>query len=142
MDRCEVPELGARLFAKKASFLGGLRHLDIGHNHFRLAGLATLLDRKSKTLHTLRIRDNDVMDEGAELLAKSPASDPLLEVDLSENHLGIDGAQALGAAKRLRELLVLRLADNPINEYEAAALAASPLGRRLAVLELDKLPHT
>jgi len=140
LDRCEISLAGARLLAKKASFLGGLRRLDIGHNHFRPLGLAALLERAPKSLHTLRMRDNDIFDGGAELLAGSPASDALLEVDLSQNGLGPAAAQALGESAHLRGLLILRLADNPIGESAATALAASPLGHRLAVLELENLP--
>jgi hypothetical protein len=139
LDRCEITLAGARLFAKKASFLGGLRRLDVGHNHFGPVGLTGLLDRKSPSLHTLQMRDNDLFDQGAELLAASPASDALLVVDLSQNGLGPAAAQALGESAHLRGLLVLRLADNPIGE-SSAALAASPLGQRLAVLELENRP--
>jgi uncharacterized protein (TIGR02996 family) len=140
LDRCEILQSGARLFAKKASFLGGLRRLDVGHNHFGPAGLAALLEREPPSLHTLHMRDNDLFDQGAELLAGSRASDALLEVDLSQNDLGPAAAQALGESAHLRGLLVLRLADNRIQELAATALAASPLGQRLAVLELDNLP--
>jgi uncharacterized protein (TIGR02996 family) len=140
LDRCEILQTGARLFAKKASFLGGMRQLDIGHNHFGPAGLAALLERGPASLHTLRMRDNDLFNEGAELLARSQASDGLLEVDLSQNNLGPAATQALGESAHLRKLLVLRLADNSINESAAAALAASPLGQRLAILELENLP--
>jgi Ran GTPase-activating protein (RanGAP) involved in mRNA processing and transport len=140
LDRCEILQSGARLFAKKASFLGGLRQLDVGHNHFGPAGLAALLERGPASLHTLRMRDNDLFDEGAKPLAESPASDGLLEADLSQNNLGHTATQALGESVHLRKLLILRLADNPINESAAAALAASPLGQRLTVLELENLP--
>lgn len=141
LDRCEILQPGTGLFAKKASFLGGLRRLDIGHNHFGPAGLAGLLERESASLHTLRMRDNDLFDEGAKVLAGSPASDGLLEVDLCRNHLGPTAALVLGASAHLRRLLILRLADNRIDESTAAALAASPLGQRLAVLELENLPR-
>jgi uncharacterized protein (TIGR02996 family) len=140
LDRCEITQLGARLFAKKATFLGGLRRLDVSHNHFAPDGLKALLERKSRSLHTLQLRDNDLHDEDAESLAGSAASNALLEVDLSQNDLGSDAAQALAESKHLRELLVLRLGDNPIPKSAAATLAASPLGRRLAVLELDDRP--
>jgi uncharacterized protein (TIGR02996 family) len=140
LDRCEITLAGARLFAKKAAFLGGLRQLDIGHNHFGPIGLADLLKREPPTLHTLQMRDNDLFELGAKLLANSPASNALLEVDLSLNDLGPAATQALGESAHLDGLLVLRLADNPINELAASTLAASPLGRRLAVLELDNLP--
>jgi uncharacterized protein (TIGR02996 family) len=135
LDRCEVPLAGARVLSKKAAFLDGLRVLDVGHNHFGPAGLDALLEREPP-LHTLQMRDNDLFDKGAALLAGSPASDALLEVDLSQNGLGAAAALALGESAHLRGLLVLRLVDNPINGQAAATLAASPLGQRLAVLEL------
>ncbi|AWM38925.1 TIGR02996 domain-containing protein [Gemmata obscuriglobus] len=137
LDRCEVRLTGARVLAKKAAFLDGLRLLDIGHNHFGPAGLGALLERPPAALHTLRVRDNDLTAEGAELLAAAPASDTLLELDLCRNRLGARAVRALGEAEHLRGLLVLRLADNPIRARDAEALAASPLGRRLAVLELE-----
>jgi uncharacterized protein (TIGR02996 family) len=139
LDRCEVPLAGAPLLAK-AAFVGGLRLLDVGHNHFGPVGLGALLEREPPSLHTLRMRDNDLFDKGAALLAGSPASDTLLEVDLSLNRLGTAAALALGESPHLRAILVLRLVDNPINESAAAALAASPLGQRLAVLELKDRP--
>jgi uncharacterized protein (TIGR02996 family) len=140
LDRCEVPLAGARLLAKKAPFLESLRLLDVGHNHFGPAGLTALLEREPPSLHTLRMRDNDLFDKGAEVLAGSPAVEDLLEVDLSQNGLGDAGARALGASAHLRGLLVLRLADNSISEKAAAALAASGLGQRLAALELQDPP--
>jgi uncharacterized protein (TIGR02996 family) len=140
LDRCEIPLAGARALAK-ASFLDGLRLLDVGHNLFGPVGLDALLERQPPALHTLRIRDNDLFDHGASLLARSPASDALLEVDLSRNGLRSAAALALGESAHLRGLLVLRLVDNPINEMAAAALAASPLGQRLAVLELKDTPR-
>src|SRR5262249_50451556 len=136
----EVPLAGARVLAKKASFLGGLRLLDVSHNHFGPVGLGALLEREPPALHTLQVRDNDLFDRGSALLAGSPASDGLLEVDLSQNGLGPAAALALGETPHLGGLLVLRLADNPIGEQSAATLAASLLGRRLAVLELVEPP--
>jgi uncharacterized protein (TIGR02996 family) len=140
LDRCEIPLAGAGMLANKAAFLGGLRLLDVGHNHFGPVGLAALLECAPPALHTLGMRDNDLFDKGAELLAGSPASDTLLEVDLSQNSLGSAAALALGESPHLRGLLVLHLEENPINEQSAAALAASALGRRLAVLDLGKPP--
>jgi len=140
LDRCEVPLVGARLLVRKASFIGSLRLLDVGHNHFGPVGLEALLQREPPSLHTLRMRDNDLFDKGAALLAGSPASATLLEVDLSQNGLASAAALALGESEHLGGLLVLRLGDNPINEQAAAALAASPLGQRLAVLDLEDPP--
>lgn len=139
LDRCELPLDGARLFAQKATFLGGLRALDVGHNHFGATGLGALLDRAPAALHTLVLRDNDLFDKGAALLAGSPASDTLVELDLSQNALGPTAAEALGDSPHLRGLLVLRLTDNVFSQYAAATLAESALGRRLAVLELGEL---
>ncbi len=115
LDRCEITLTGARLFAKKARFLGGLRQLEVGHNHFGAAGVGALLEREPPSLHTLQMRDNDLFDKGASLLAESPASGPLLELDLSQNGLGTTAVEALGASPHLGGLLVLRLVDNPIN---------------------------
>ncbi|MBN9521269.1 TIGR02996 domain-containing protein [bacterium] len=140
LDRCEISRAGARLLAKKATFLGGLGVLDVGHNHFGAPGLGALLERKPPVLHTLGLRDNDLLDKGAELLAGSPASDPLLDVDLSRNDLGADAALALGATPHLRGLLALRLTDNRVTGAVAAGLKASPLGQRLTLLEVADEP--
>jgi Leucine-rich repeat (LRR) protein len=135
LDRCEVPLPGARQLAK-ARFLDGLRLLDVGHNHFGPVGLGALLEREPPSLHTLRMSDNDLFDKGSAVLAGSPASDNLLEADLSRNGLGDAAAQALGESAHLRGLLVLRLTGNRISDSAAAGLAASPLGQRLALLDV------
>src|SRR5262249_47996095 len=140
LDRCEIPLAGARHLAKKSPFLGGLRLLEVGHNHFGPAGLEALLERQPPALHTLRMRHNDLCDKGIALLASSLASDGLLEIDLSQNGLSSAAALALGESPHLAGLLVLHLVDNSIGEQSAAALAASPLGQRLAVLELPEPP--
>ena len=139
LDRCEIPLAGARPLAK-AAFVDSLRLLEIGHNHFGPIGLAALLERQPPSLHTLLMRDNDLFDKGAAILAGSPASNALLELNLSQNGLGDATAQALGASAQLRGLLVLRMVDNRINESAAATLAASPLGQRLKILELVDPP--
>lgn len=138
LDRCEITTSGSRLFARKAHFFGGLRQLDVDHNYFGPIGLTALLERAPPLLHTLQMRDNDLFDQGAKLLAESPASNVLLEVDLSENSLGPPAARALSESAHLRELRILRLTDNPIPETAANDLTASSLGQRLTILELDK----
>jgi Ran GTPase-activating protein (RanGAP) involved in mRNA processing and transport len=137
LDRCEVPLSGARVLAKKAAFLDGLRMLDVRHNYFGPAGLEALLEREPPALHTLRLRDNALYDKGAEILAGSPASDTLLELDLCQNQLGTAAALALGESAYLRNLLILGLANNKLNEQARAMLTASPLGQRLAILNLE-----
>ncbi len=136
LDRCEIPLAGARHLAKKGVFLDGLRRLEVGFNHFGPAGLTALLERQPPLLHTLGLRDNDLFDRGATILAESPASDVLLDMDLSRNHLSSDGAASLGATAYLRNLLVLRLRENNLSESGEAAIRDSALGRRLAVVEL------
>jgi uncharacterized protein (TIGR02996 family) len=141
LDRCEVPLTGARVLAEKGAFLPNLRLLGLGHNHFGPAGLGALLDRGIPALHTLGLRNNDLFDKGAELLAGSPASNTLLDLDLSQNSLGPVAAHALGESAHLRALLILCLANNP-GIGSAATLAATPLGRRLSVLELQESRDT
>jgi uncharacterized protein (TIGR02996 family) len=140
LDRCEIPLSGARKLAN-AAFLGSLQILDIGYNHFGSVGLDALLKNEPSSLHTLRMRDNNLFDKGAELLAGSPASDGLLEVDLSQNGLR-DAALVLGEPKNLSNLLILRLQDNLFKESETDKLKISPLGQRLAVLELGATPSS
>jgi len=137
IDRCEIPLAGARVLARKAKFLDGLRKLDVGHGYFGPAGLQALLDRAPAALHTLGLRDNDLFDKGVGVLAGSPDTDGLLEIDLATNGLGAGAAEALAATDHLAGLLVLRLTDNAIPRAAADALKASPLGKRLAVLEVD-----
>jgi uncharacterized protein (TIGR02996 family) len=136
LDRCEIPEVGAAHLAKTASFIEGLRILEAGHNHFGAAGLEALLQRSSTTLHSLGLRNNTLTNKDAALLAESPASNKLLELDLGENALTAGAAKALGKTANLRRLLILRIGDNPKLGYNA--LASSPLGQRLKLLSIDK----
>ena len=138
IDRCEISLLSAKVFVQKASFLGGLRSLDVSHNHFGPIGLNALLKQNPPLLHTLIMRDNDLRYNGAEILASSAASDVLLEVDLSHNGLGEASVRVLGETSHLRNLLALRLWDNPLlNKSSTATMKASPLARRLMTLEMD-----
>ena len=139
LDRCEIPEDGAVQLAKTASFVEGLRILEAGHNHFGRAGLEALLQRSPTALHSLSLRDNTLTNRGAALLAESPASNELLELDLGENALTAGAAKSLGETRNLRRLLILRIGDNPKLGYNA--LAASPLGQRLKRLAVEKAEH-
>jgi uncharacterized protein (TIGR02996 family) len=136
LDRCEIPEAGAVHFAKTASFVESLRILEAGHNYFGSAGLAALLQRSSTTLHSLGLRDNNLTDKGAALLAESTASNELLELDLGENAVTDGAAKSLGKTANLRRLLLLRIGDNPKLGYQV--LASSPLGQRLKLLSAEK----
>jgi uncharacterized protein (TIGR02996 family) len=136
LDRCEIPEAGAVHLVKTASFVEGLRILEAGHNHFGDAGVETLLQRSSTTLHSLGLRNNTLTNQGAALLAESPASNELLELDLGENALTDGVAKVLGNTANLRRLMILRIGDNPKLGYQA--LASSPLGQRLKLLAIEK----
>jgi uncharacterized protein (TIGR02996 family) len=135
LDRCE---LNVKDLSKltEASFFANLRVLNVSSNNFGRGGLTAMLKAKPPELHTLAITGSDLGDAGAAALAKSPASNTLLDVDLSWNHVGEKGARALEASKQVRNLLALRLGENPICKETAEALRNSPLGKRLAVLEL------
>jgi Ran GTPase-activating protein (RanGAP) involved in mRNA processing and transport len=138
MDRCEVPSDGAAAFCRKARFLGGLRRLDVGYNHFGAAGVRALLARKPAELHTLNMQDNDLLDGGVAAVVESAAAEPLLDLDLSRNQLTATAADTLARSTNLSRLLVLRMAGNTIPPKAAKALASSPLGQRLKVLEAGK----
>lgn len=135
LDRCEVPEAAAVNFARTATLLEGLRILEAGHNHFGNAGLKAILERSSTTLHSLGLRNNTLSNEGAALLAKSPASNALLELDLAQNALTSGATKLLGSTENLRELLILRIGDNPKLGYKA--LASSPTGQRLKLFDVE-----
>src|SRR5215210_5159619 len=53
--RDAIPLAGARQLVK-AAFMGGLRRLDVGHNHFGPVGLKALLERQPPEMHTLGLR--------------------------------------------------------------------------------------
>lgn len=137
LDRCEIALSGARRLAR-APFLARLRHLNVDHNSFGPDGLFALLEAKPQELHTLRMVNNDLGDEGVSRLAESPASDTLLEVNLAQNKWELHGVEALGRAKHLQNLFILRLHGNLIAGSAAKLLRKSPLGRRLTILEKDQ----
>jgi uncharacterized protein (TIGR02996 family) len=137
LDRCEIESSGARHLAR-APFLGSLRRLNVNDNSFGPDGLQALLDAKPQELHTLQMVNNELGDEGVAHLAKSPASDTLLEVDLARNDVAEKAVQALVRSKHLRNLLILRLAGNPLDRLARVDLADSQLGKRLAVLEMTE----
>ena len=134
LDRCglevfAVPKLVTTRFFRR------LRVLDVGYNKLGPEGVASLLRAHPSELHTLDLSGCDVGAAGVAGLARSPASDALLDVNLAHNGLGDDAAQALAGSAHLRNLLALRLSINPLSQRAIAALANSPLGKRLAVLE-------
>jgi uncharacterized protein (TIGR02996 family) len=135
LDSCEIKSSGARWLVY-ATFASSLRRLNVNHNSFGPEGLYRLLDVKPPFLHTLYMVNNDLGDEGAAHLAESPASDVLLDVNLSTNDLRDQAARLLGKSKHLKNLLVLQLRHNEISEQAKADLVSSRLGQRLTVLDV------
>ncbi len=117
-------------------FMSGLRVLRLERGEAGGSdGLQAILAAPAPHLHTLSLRDAYIEDGPIIALAASPASNTLLELDLTGNQLRSDAARALGETKHLQSLLVLRVGGNPMSKKEEDAIAASPLGRRLMLLD-------
>jgi uncharacterized protein (TIGR02996 family) len=138
LDRCEIPRSAARSFVR-APFLASLRHLDLDSNGFGPGWLRELLDRGMPELHTLKVADNALGEEGVSLLAESPASDILVDLNLGQNGLGDAAAEVLVGSDYLQNLLVLSLDGNRISKPALLELVRSPLGQRLAVARVPDL---
>jgi hypothetical protein len=116
-------------------FIASLRVLHLDYGEASPQALQALLDAAPPLLHTLMLRDAYFGDGPVVALARSAASNTLLELDLRDNQLGPDAAEALGASEHLRNLLVLRIGGNPVGKKGMDAIAASPLGQRLLLLD-------
>jgi len=125
-----MPLPAGQVLAERAAFLNTLRKLDLSHNPLGPAGVNALLERGIPKLHTLNLRDTDLFDKGATLLAESSAAAGLLELDVSKNSLHETGVSALAHSENLKDLLILRVADNSLGETAQAKLKESPLGER------------
>ena len=62
-------------------------------------GLQPLIDAAPPLLHTLSLRGASFEDDPVIAFARSPASDTLHELNLTENQLGPAAAAALGASR-------------------------------------------
>jgi uncharacterized protein (TIGR02996 family) len=135
---------GAFVELARAPWLDTLAVLDASYGHVGEL-LPTLVARAPARLHTLKVvsshyRQLEVRD--IELLARSPASNGLLQLDLSYNGLRAEHLDALGQARALQSLLSLRVAEYRTPEPEVVdRLADSPLGQRLLHLELGEGSH-
>jgi uncharacterized protein (TIGR02996 family) len=136
IDRCEIKPGMFKAFVEQSRNLDGLRVLNVAQNEIGPTGLRALLDRAPAALHTLKVSDNDLHERGATVLARSPASDTLLELDLGKNGIGPLGVQALAETQHLGKLLILRVHDNDLSGPSLELLENSPLGQRLKVLGL------
>jgi hypothetical protein len=115
--------------------MASLRILHLEGGDADVSGLRLLFD-VAPLLHTLSLQYvYFVSPRNIVELAESPASDNLLELDLTDARLDADAIAALGQAKHLRNLLVLRVGGRHWGNAEVASIAASPLGQRLMLLD-------
>jgi hypothetical protein len=118
--------------------LAQIRDLDVGGNHLTVPGLRALLASPYlKNLRLLRLSFNDDLgDEGAELVANSPNLAGLLSLKMSFCSVADAGMKALASSPFLTNLRVLKLWDCRVADEGARALAGSPNFRRLVGLRL------
>jgi uncharacterized protein (TIGR02996 family) len=118
--------------------LAQIRDLDVGGTDLTLPGLRALLASPYlKNLRLLRLSFNDDLgDEGAELVANSPHLAGLLSLKMSFCSVGDAGMKALATSPFVTNLRVLKLWDCRVADEGASALARSPNFRRLIGLRL------
>jgi uncharacterized protein (TIGR02996 family) len=145
----------------RASWLAGLRRLDLSHGEECLSGLAgwsplphlhTLVvddvhlgpasraalvrSRTFPRLARLSLSSCDLGMVGIKALGRQDW--PLTELRLDSAGLGTRGATALAGSRRMASLRSLDLADNAIEPRGVVALAGSPRLSRLRHLDLGK----
>jgi hypothetical protein len=121
MDRCEISEVGTRLFAKKANF-DELRILNLSHNYVGQDGLKAILERKPKQLHTLLLSHASLTTESIEQIADAAASQVFRDLDLSGNDLTVSGANAILCSEQLRSLRILRFYQDALSIADLRAV--------------------
>jgi uncharacterized protein (TIGR02996 family) len=131
----EAPEviacfIDAPLTRQLARFYVHLLHIEAGD-------LRRLLESLTPgRLRSLRLCRCQIGDEGARVLAESPALSGLRELDLFENGIGPAGAEALAKSPYLENLTDLGLSTNAIGSHGASALASSVQLHNLRALNL------
>ncbi len=88
-------------------------------------------------LRVLNLRGNDLKARGSRALARSASFEQLSSLDLSYNNLGDSGLAQLAAGNGLTALRHLNLAYNQAGPRGMAALAAAPALRQLEWLDLS-----
>lgn len=94
------------------------------------AGLAKL------RLHGFQVLKSRWGDEHAAVMAGSGFLQPLRELDLSDNAIGVDGLGSIAPAVQRENLTQLRLDSNPIGDDGAAVIAESAAFNALSELSL------
>lgn len=107
----EVGELGV-LSILTSPHLGNMRHLNLQGNDLTSSDLEDLQDLSLRTLDTWTLSTNELGDEGAALLAKTPSMAQLHALQLDENELEDPGVRALAASSHLSGLTHLNLSNN------------------------------
>jgi uncharacterized protein (TIGR02996 family) len=116
-----------RLLAGRAGSLRSLRWLSV---HLELRAPGGLGPAGCEALGALPVEElwldgNPIRDQGAAVLARSPASARLRGLSLRRASIGVDGAMALAGSPHLRGLRWLDLSENPLGAGGLAALNRS-----------------
>jgi hypothetical protein len=83
-------------------------------------------------LHFLGLGNNQVGDEGVELLIESGILDSLKNVSLMNNGIKLAGVKLLSDATRIKSLKVLNLNNNEVGDEGVQAIAAAPQFKTLS----------
>jgi uncharacterized protein (TIGR02996 family) len=114
--------------------LSGLRELYLSGSRAGQYGAAALARGRLAHLDLLDLRDNEMDNLAADLLAQWEGPGPVT-LQLSNNRIGPPGGVALASSSGLGRLSALHLDHNPVGDEAVHALAASP--DRAALRELD-----
>ncbi len=94
--------------------LGGLKRLHLGRNRIGDAGVARLAEADLQAIEDLDLRENDLTDAAAGLVARADTFARLRRLQLAGNRIGPGGAAAVADPRRLPDLRWLGLAANPL----------------------------
>ncbi len=137
LDRCELLDEDAEALAD-APCLKDLRMLNLSGNHFSAAGIRRLFRSELPQLHTLSLADHSVESEAIHEIARSPALNGLLALDLSSNRLDEKAIDQLGTTDHFQNLRILGMDQCEISDQSARDFLASPLASRLDYLDIHR----
>jgi uncharacterized protein (TIGR02996 family) len=122
----------------RSPHLGGLRSLDLAHNHLYHRGVAALASSPHLGgLERLVLSSAGLNAGSARALADSTALAGLTALDLSGNNFGGEAMAALATATGLPRLREVSWSRNRLGDAELDLLARSPLLERLSALDLN-----
>ncbi len=115
-----------------------LRALNMGANGLTSAAIRGLSVAFAEPgLERLALRDNQLDDDGAGVIAHCAGLQNLRILNLRSNQLTAAGAQALARSPYLKALRHLNLRTNPIGDKGSQALATSPIIEQVQRLDLS-----